>query len=228
MGRVGEVIGRTWQTASKMKSQFGPLPEDAAAAKSSGAGGGAGAGAGGASVSAPTVCDNFRVKRYMAKYTINPAVAHGMGHLVGSIEVGKLADLVMWKPEFFGAKPEMIIKGGVIAYSQMGHPNASIPTPEPVIMRPMFGAKGAAASACSVAFVSQECISSGVAKSYGLRKRVEAVKGCRKVGKKDMVHNTTLPKVTVNPETYQVTVDGEVLTCKPADKLPLAQRYFMF
>jgi urease alpha subunit len=219
MGRVGEVIGRTWQTASKMKTQFGPLPEDAAAAEGV---------CGRGTFESTAVCDNFRVKRYIAKYTINPAVAHGMGHIVGSVEVGKLADLVMWKPEFFGAKPEMIIKGGVIAYSQMGHPNASIPTPEPVIMRPMFGAQGAAASECSIAFVSQECVSSGVAKTYGLRKQIEAVKGCRTVGKKDMLHNAATPKITVNPETYEVTANGEVLTCEPAEKLPLAQRYFLF
>jgi urease alpha subunit len=221
MGRVGEVIARTWQTASKMKEQFGQLPEDAAATEGV-------SWLGGSAVKYAAMCDNFRVKRYIAKYTINPAVAHGMGHVVGSVEIGKLADLVMWKPEFFGAKPEMILKGGVIAYSQMGYPNASIPTPEPVIMRPMFGAHGTAASECSIAFVSQECVRSGVAKSYGLRKQIEAVKGCRTVGKKDMLHNAALPKITVNPETYEVTANGEVLTCEPAEKLPLAQRYFLF
>jgi urease subunit alpha len=204
MGRIGEVICRTWQTADKMKQQRGALPEERGAN------------------------DNVRIKRYISKYTINPAIAHGMAHVIGSVEVGKLADLVLWNPAFFGAKPEMVIKGGVIAWSQMGDPNASIPTPQPVLMRPMFGSFGRATGPCSIAFVSQLCKSKGVAKGYGLTKRIEAVKRCRKIGKKDLKWNDAMPAITVDPETYEVHADGELLTCKPATVLPLAQRYFLF
>ena len=204
MGRIGEVITRTWQTADKMKQQRGRLPGEKGDN------------------------DNFRIKRYISKYTINPALAHGMSHVIGSIEVGKLADLVLWKPAFFGAKPEMVIKGGVIAWAQMGDPNASIPTPQPVFMRPMFGAFGRAVGSTSIAFVSQLCKTKGVAKGYGLTKRIEAVKGCRSIGKKDLKWNNAMPKITVDPETYEVRADGEWLTCEPAKLLPLAQRYFLF
>ncbi len=204
MGRIGEVITRTWQTADKMKKQRGALPGEKGAN------------------------DNLRIKRYISKYTINPALAHGMGHIVGSIEVGKLADLVLWKPSMFGAKPEMVIKGGVIAWAQMGDPNASIPTPQPVIMRPMFGSFGRATGGCSIAFVSQLCKTKGVAKGYGLTKRIEAVKGCRAIGKKDLKWNNAMPKITVDPETYEVRADGELLRYEPAAVLPLAQRYFLF
>eukprot|EP00898_Chlorokybus_atmophyticus_P000607 jgi/Chlat1/1547/Chrsp122S01821 len=205
MGRVGEVITRTWQTADKMKLQRGPLAQDKAADN-----------------------DNHRIKRYIAKYTINPAIAHGMSHVIGSVEVNKLADLVVWDPAFFGAKPEIVIKGGMIAWAQMGDANASVPTPEPVIMRPMFGALGKAAGACAVAFVSKESIDTGTVVTYGLNKRLEAVKGCRSVTKKDMKLNSALPKIVVDPETYQVTADGVPLICAPADVLPLAQKYFLF
>jgi len=204
MGRIGEVITRTWQTADKMKQQRGPL------------GGERGDN------------DNLRIKRYVSKYTINPALAHGMGHLVGSIEVNKLADLVLWRPAFFGAKPEMVIKGGVIAWAQMGDPNASIPTPQPVYMRPMFGAFGRASGPCSIAFVSQLCHSKGVARNYGLTKRIEAVEGCRSLSKRDLKWNDALPVITVDPETYEVRADGEKLSCEPAKTLPLTQRYFLF
>ncbi len=204
MGRIGEVITRTWQTAHKMKEQRGRLPEETGAN------------------------DNLRIKRYLAKYTINPAIAHGMSHLLGSVEVGKLADLVLWKPAFFGVKPEMVVKGGVIAWSQMGDPNASIPTPQPVYMRPMFGSFGQATARCSIAFVSQLCQRQGVARRYGLSKRIEAVRGCRRIGKRDLKWNNALPEITVDPETYQVRANGELLTCEPAKVLPLAQRYFLF
>ena len=205
MGRVGEVVTRTWQTAHKMKLQRGALDPDAG-----------------------TGADNFRIKRYVSKYTINPALAHGMAHLIGSVEVGKLADLVLWKPALFGSKPELIIKGGHIAWAQMGDPNASIPSPEPVRARPMFAALGAAAPACSIAFVSAAARHAGVQGAYGLRKRVEPVRGCRSVGKKDMKFNDALPVITVDPETYAVTADGIRLTCAPAKKLPLAQLYQLF
>ncbi|MCI0540576.1 MAG: urease subunit alpha [Verrucomicrobiales bacterium] len=204
MGRIGEVIIRTWQTADKMKKQRGSLPGE------------------------KNGTDNLRIKRYLSKYTINPAITHGVSDLVGSVEVGKLADLVLWKPAFFGAKPEMIIKGGVIAWSQMGDPNASIPTPQPVSMRPMFGAFGRATGSCSIAFVSRLCKEKEVAASYGLTKRIEAVHGCRKLGKRDMKWNDALPKISVDPETYEVHADGELLKCEPASVLPLAQRYFLF
>lgn len=203
MGRVGEVICRTWQTASKMKMQSGPLPEDS------------------------SKNDNFRVKRYIAKYTINPAVTHGFSEHIGSIEKGKLADLVLWKPAFFGIKPEMVVKGGVIASCQMGDPNASIPTPQPVIHRPMFGSYGLAKKQCSMAFVSQAS-HDYVSKNYGLEKQIVAIKGCRSVNKKSMFLNSSTPKVEVDPETYVVKADGKVLTCEPAKKVPLAQLYHLF
>jgi urease subunit alpha len=202
MGRVGEVVTRTWQTASKMRDQRGRLPEESGNN------------------------DNFRIKRYVAKYTINPAVSHGMGHLVGSVEVGKLADLVLWRPALFGAKPELVIKGGVIAWAQMGDPNASIPTPQPVTMRPMFGAFGKATAACSVAFVSAPSLET--VGGYGLAKRVEPVRGCRSVTKKDMKLNDATPSMEVDPETYRVVADGVHMTCEPVSRLPLAQRYFLF
>ena len=204
MGRIGEVITRSWQTADKMKKQRGRL-----------------AGETGAN-------DNLRIKRYISKYTINPALAHGLAHLIGSIEVGKLADLVLWQPALFGAKPELVMKGGFIAWAQMGDPNASIPTPQPVYMRPMFGSFGRAAGATSVAFVSQLAQQAGVGKAYGLTKQISAVKGCRTVGKQDLKWNNARPKITVDPETYEVRADGELLTCEPAHVLPLAQRYFLF
>ena len=204
MGRIGEVIARTWQTADKMKQQRGRLAEERGAN------------------------DNLRIKRYLSKYTINPAIAHGMSHLIGSIEKGKLADLVLWKPAFFGAKPEMVIKGGVIAWSQMGDPNASIPTPQPVFMRPMFGSFGKAVGPCSISFVSEVSKQKGTAAAYGLSKRIESVRGCRAVSKRDLKWNNAMPRITVDPETYEVRADGELLTCEPARTLPLAQRYFLF
>jgi urease subunit alpha len=208
MGRVGEVITRTWQTAHKMKQQRGPLPEDDRAS----------AGAN----------DNFRVRRYVAKYTINPAVTHGIAHEVGSVTVGKLADLVLWRPAFFGAKPSLIIKGGLIVYAPMGDPNASIPTPQPVHFRPMFGALGGARHATSVTFVSRAGLDAGVGERLGLRKRLEAVRGTRAIRKRDMVLNDALPAMEVDPQTYEVRADGQLLTCEPATVLPLAQRYFLF
>jgi urease subunit alpha len=204
MGRVGEVVTRTWQTAHKMREQRGALPGERPGS------------------------DNLRIRRYVAKYTVNPAVAHGLSHVIGSVEVGKLADLVLWRPGFFGAKPELVVKGGFIAWAQMGDANASIPTPQPVLMRPMFGAFGSAAGATSVAFVSAAAAAAGVGARYGLAKRVEAVRGCRGIGKRDMKLNDALPNITVDAETYQVTADGEVLRCEPAKVLPLAQRYFLF
>src|SRR5437773_84232 len=202
MGRAGEVVTRTWQTAHKMKVQRGPLPEDGARS------------------------DNFRVKRYVAKYTINPAITHGLAGEIGSIEAGKLADLVLWKPAFFGVKPEMVIKGGFIAWSVMGDANASIPTAQPVIYRPMFGSFGGATASTSVTFVSQVSLAAGIGEK--LRKRAVAVKNCRAIGKRDMIHNSATPKIEVDPETYEVRADGELLTCEPAQVLPLAQRYFLF
>ena len=203
MGRVGEVICRTWQTAHKMKVQRGFLAEDADA-------------------------DNFRAKRYIAKYTINPAIAHGISDEVGSVQAGKLADLVLWKPAFFGIKPAMIIKGGMIAAAPMGDPNASIPTPQPVHYRPMFGAFGRAREATCVSFVSGQFVEDGTAQSYGLAKRTVAVRNCRGVTKLDMIHNSYLPEIEVDPETYEVRADGILLICEPADVLPLAQRYSLF
>lgn len=204
MGRVGEVIIRTWQTAHKMKVQRGPLPEDSARN------------------------DNFRVRRYIAKYTINPAITHGIGHEVGSIEVGKLADLVLWKPAFFGVKPALIIKGGMIAAAPMGDPNASIPTPQPVHYRPMFGAVGKALIDTSMHFVSQAALAAGVAQALGLERPLVAVRNTRSIRKKDLLLNDAQPHIEVNPQTYEVRADGVLLTCEPAKVLPLAQRYFLF
>ena len=203
MGRVGEVIMRTWQTAHKMKVQRGPLKEDSERN------------------------DNFRVKRYIAKYTINPAITHGISHVVGSIEVGKLADLVVWRPAFFGVKPSTIIKGGMIAAAAMGDPNASIPTPQPVHYRNMFGAYGGALNT-SVTFVSQAALNNPEVQALGLKKPLVAVKATRDVQKKDMIHNDWLPNIDVDPETYQVLADGMDLVCEPATELPMAQRYFLF
>jgi urease subunit alpha len=204
MGRIGEVVTRTWQTAHKMKVQRGALPEDSSRN------------------------DNFRVKRYVSKYTINPAVTHGIAQHVGSIEPGKMADLVLWKPDFFGVKPEMIIKGGFIAWSVMGDANASIPTPQPVIYRPMFGSFGRAVGSTALTFLSKAAIDSEVPKKLGLQKRSVAVENCRHIGKADMIHNNATPQIEVDPETYEVRVDGELLTCEPAEVLPMAQRYFLF
>ena len=205
MGRIGEVICRTWQTAHKMKTQFGPL-----------------------SGASHPAADNFRALRYLAKYTINPAIAHGISHIVGSLEVGKFADLVVFKPALFGVKPELVLKGGFIAWANMGDPNASIPTPQPTFYRPQFGAAGKALSRTCLTFVSQAALNSGVLKELGLSRRLEAVRGCRKVSKRDMVLNDALPKIEVDPETYTVKADGRVLTCEPAKVLPMAQRYFLF
>ena len=205
MGRVGEVICRTWQTAHKMKQQRGLLPED----ESLGA-------------------DNFRAKRYIAKYTINPAITHGIGHEVGSVEVGKLADLVLWNPAFFGVKPALIVKGGMIAAAPMGDPNASIPTPQPVHYRLMFGAFGKAASATRLTFVSKAALEAGIGKELGLDSPLSACTNVRQVRKSDMKLNDACPHITVDPQTYEVHADGELLTCEPASELPLAQRYHLF
>ncbi|MBM7565477.1 urease subunit alpha [Paenibacillus sacheonensis] len=205
MGRVGEVIIRTWQTADKMKKQRGPLAPDTS-----------------------EEADNYRIKRYIAKYTINPAITHGISHLVGSIEPGKFADLVIWSPMFFGVKPDLVLKGGMIAYAQMGDPNASIPTPQPVFGRMMFGGFGKATASSSITFVSQAAYDRGIAQELGLAKRIEPVRGCRSVTKKDMIHNDATPVIEVNPETYEVKVDGVPAVCEPAEVLPMAQRYFLF
>jgi urease subunit alpha len=204
MGRIGEVIARTWQTAHKMKVRRGALPEDSAKS------------------------DNFRAKRYIAKYTINPAITHGISREVGSIEVGKLADLVLWKPAFFGAKPSMIIKGGFIVAAPMGDANASIPTPQPVHYRPMFGAFGAARSATCVHFVSQAAAERGVGAANGLKRRLVPVRGTRSIRKRDMILNDYAPHMEVDSQTYEVRADGELLVCEAAKELPLAQRYFLF
>jgi urease subunit alpha len=204
MGRVGEVVIRTWQTADKMKKQRGRLKEETGDN------------------------DNARVKRYVAKYTINPAITHGISRHVGSLEVGKRADLVIWSPAFFGAKPDAVLIGGTIVAAPMGDPNASIPTPQPVHYRPMFGAFGKSLIASPALFVSQASIAKGVARKWGLSRPLLAVKGTRKIGKKDMVHNSLCPKIEVDPETYEVRADGELLTCEPASVLPMAQRYFLF
>ena len=204
MGRVGEVIMRTWQAAHKMKVQRGSLPED------------------------NSRNDNFRVKRYIAKYTINPAIAHGISHEVGSIELGKWADLVIWKPAFFGVKPALILKGGFIAMAAMGDPNASIPTPQPVHYRPMFGSYGGALARGSLTFVSQAGLAAGIGQRFGLHKTLAAVKGVRGITKRDMVHNGYLPRMDVDPQTYAVRADGQLLTCEPASSLPMTQRYFLF
>jgi len=203
MGRVGEVITRTWQTAHKMKQQRGALPGDGRA-------------------------DNLRAKRYLAKYTINPALTHGIAHEVGSLAVGKLADIVLWKPAFFGTKPAVIIKGGLIAAAPMGDPNASIPTPQPVHYRPMFGALGGALAATNVTFLSAAALGGGVGERLGLRRQLVAVRGTRGVRKTDLLFNDALPVIEVDPQTYEVRADGELLVCEPATTLPLAQRYFLF
>jgi urease subunit alpha len=204
MGRVGEVICRTWQTASKMKEQRGPLPQDSARH------------------------DNTRVKRYLAKYTINPAITHGISAYVGSIEVGKIADLVLWKPAFFGVKPELIIKGGFIAAAVMGDPNASIPTPQPVFYRPMFGGFGQAIGRIAWHFVSALALTEGNLVQHGLTKPLLPVQGCRHLTKTDMHWNRYLPQLHVDAETYEVSIDGERVSCAAAQRLPLAQRYFLF
>jgi urease subunit alpha len=204
MGRVGEVIIRTWQTAHKMKLQRGKLPGDS------------------------DRHDNFRVKRYIAKYAINPAIAHGISHEVGSVEVGKWADLVIWKPAFFGIKPAVILKGGFIAMAAMGDPNASIPTPQPVHYRPMFGAFGGALARGSLTFVSQAGLAAGIGSRFGLKKTLSAVKNIRNIGKRHMIHNDYVPRMEVDAQTYAVRADGHLLTCEPAHSLPMTQRYFLF
>ena len=204
MGRVGEVILRTWQTAHKMKVQRGPLPGDSGHN------------------------DNARIKRYVAKYTINPAISHGIAHEVGSVEAGKLADLVLWKPAFFGVKPSLVLKGGAIAMAAMGDPNASIPTPQPVHFRPMFATFGRALASTSVTFVSAAALEAGVGRHLGLARRLVAVRGTRGLRKQDLPHNGATPRMEVDPQTYAVRADGELLTCEPARVLPMAQRYFLF
>jgi urease subunit alpha len=204
MGRIGEVIVRTWQTADKMKQQRGPLPGEKSGS------------------------DNVRVRRYVAKFTINPAIAHGIAHEVGSVETGKLADLVLWKPAFFGVKPEMVVKGGMIAWSVMGDANASIPPPQPVIYRPMFGSFGGAPHSTSLTFLSKAAVKAGIPAKLGLKKIAVAVSHCRGLTKRDMVNNDALPRIEVDPDTYEVRADGVLLTCEPAQVLPMAQRYFLF
>ncbi|MGA8383326.1 MAG: urease subunit alpha, partial [Stellaceae bacterium] len=204
MGRVGEVIIRTWQTADKMKRQRGPLPEDSEAN------------------------DNFRAKRYVAKYTINPALTHGLSEQIGSVEPGKLADLVLWSPAFFAVKPDLVLKAGTIAAALMGDPNASIPTPQPVHYRPMFGAFGRALSASAATFLPAAAIERGLAQTLGLQRMVLPARGIRAIDKRRMVHNAALPHIEVDPETYEVRADGVHLTCEPATVLPLAQRYFLY
>jgi urease subunit alpha len=204
MGRVGEVIIRTWQTADKMKKQRGALPGEKPGS------------------------DNLRIKRYIAKYTINPAITHGIAADVGSVETGKLADLVLWQPMFFGVKPDLVLKAGTIAAAAMGDPNASIPTPQPVHYRPMFGAFGRSLAASSVTFVSRAAHDAGIGAHLGLQKPLVAVGGTRRVTKRDMIHNSATPAIEVDPETYEVRADGVLLTCEPASVLPLAQRYFLF
>jgi len=204
MGRVGEVVIRTWQTAHKMKAQRGPLPQDSERN------------------------DNFRAKRYIAKYTINPAITHGIAHEVGSVEVGKWADLVLWKPAFFAVKPSLIIKGGAIAAAPMGDPNASIPTPQPVHYRMMFGGSGRPVQDTSLTFVSQAALEHDIGRRLGLHRPLVAVKGTRTVQKKDLLLNDYQPVMMVDPQTYEVRADGLLLTCEPAKVLPLAQRYFLF
>jgi urease subunit alpha len=205
MGRIGEVLCRTWQTADKMKKQFGKLEN-----------------------AEHPAADNFRALRYVAKYTINPAIVHGMAHELGSVEVGKLADLVLFKPAFFGVKPELVLKGGFIALANMGDPNASIPTPQPMHYRPMFGAHGVAKTATSVSFVSQASLEAGSLDDLGLSRRLVGVKNTRAIRKTDLIYNDALPEIEVDPETYIVKADGVELHCEPAKELPLAQRYFLF
>ena len=204
MGRIGEVITRTWQTADKMKRQRGPLPGEKSGS------------------------DNLRVRRYVAKFTINPAIAHGVSREIGSVETGKLADLVLWKPAFFGVKPEMIVKGGMIAWAAMGDANASIPTPQPVIYRPMFGSYGGALHSTSLTFLSKAAVNAGLSDKLGLKKKTVAVNHCRGLTKRDMVNNDALPRIEVDPDTYEVRADGVLLTCEAAQVLPMAQRYFLF
>jgi urease subunit alpha len=204
MGRVGEVLIRTWQTADKMRKQRGRLPEETGEN------------------------DNFRVRRYIAKYTINPAIAHGISHEIGSIAEGKRADLVMWDPAFFGVKPEMVLLSGTIVSAQMGDPNASIPTPQPVYSRHMFGAFGRSVERSAVTFVSEAAHADGIGAKLGLAKDTVAVRKTRDIGKSDLILNNALPEIEVNPETYEVRANGELLTCEPATELPMAQRYFMF
>jgi urease subunit alpha len=205
MGRVAEVITRTWQTAHKMKVQRGALPEDKGNEN-----------------------DNFRIKRFVAKYTINPAITHGISEYVGSIESGKMADIVLWKPAFFGVKPEIMIKGGMIIAARMGDPNASIPTPQPVTYRHMFGASGKALFNTCATFVSKLSLEKNVVQQYGLQKIILPVKNCRNISKKDLIHNDATPQIDVNPENYEVKVDGVHITCEPMAELPLTQRYFLF
>jgi urease subunit alpha len=204
MGRIGEVIIRTWQTADKMKRQRGPLPGERSGS------------------------DNARVRRYVSKFTINPAIAHGIADEIGSIEAGKFADLVLWKPAFFGVKPEMVVKGGFIAWSIMGDANASIPTPQPVIYQPMYGSFGGAMHSTSLTFVSKAALESGIPSRLGLKKKAVAVKRCRGLTKRNMIHNDALPRIEVDPETYEVRADGQLLTCEAARTLPMTQRYFLF
>jgi len=204
MGRVGEVITRTWQTAAKMKLQRGPLPGDSERS------------------------DNTRAKRYVSKYTVNPAITHGIADYVGSVETGKIADLVLWKPAMFGVKPEMVIKGGFIMAARMGDANASIPTPQPVIYRNMFGAYGLALQRTCATFVSKAAADAGIADRLSLKRQVLPVKDCRKIGKKDMKFNDRTGDIKVDPETYTVTADGETVTCEPAETLPLSRLYFLF
>ena len=204
MGRIGETTLRCWQTAHKMKVQRGPLPEDSSRN------------------------DNFRVKRYVAKYTINPAITHGFAHEIGSVEVGKRADLVLWKPDFFGVKPQLVMIGGMIAMAPMGDPNASISTPQPVHYRPMYGVLGRALCSTGVTFVSKAALDDGIGDKLKLGKRLVAVDGIRTIRKKDMIHNGLTPKLEVDPQTFQVRVDGDLITCEPAEILPMAQRYFLF
>ena len=204
MGRVGEVVIRTWQTAHKMKVERGSLDGDGSRN------------------------DNFRVRRYVAKYTINPAIANGVSHEVGSVEIGKWADLVLWRPAYFGVKPSLVMKGGFIALAAMGDPNASIPTPQPVHYRPMFGSFGGALGATSLTFVSQAALRGDIGDELNLKKRLAAVQGCRSVKKADMVHNAYAPRMEIDPQTYSVRADGQLLTCQPATVLPMAQRYFLF
>ena len=205
MGRIGEVVIRTWQTADKMKKQRGRMKEETGDN------------------------DNVRAKRYVAKYTINPAIAHGVSHIIGSVEKGKMADLVLWSPAFFGVKPDMVIKGGTIVAAVMGDPNASIPTPQPVHYRPMFGAFGRALTASSVVFSSKAAVRAGLGKKLGIQKELVAVKNTRGgISKKSMIHNGATPKLEIDAETYEVRADGELLTCEPVDVVPMAQRYFLF